>query len=517
VLTEKSLEQRLPTQTTAAKVLLDQEGTEIRKRSAHTPANELSAENLAYVIYTSGSTGKPKGVQITHRNVVNFLYSMQREPGIAPQDTLVAVTTLAFDIAGLELYLPLSVGARVVLARRETAADGKELAALLQRSQATMMQATPATWKLLLSTGWRGRQKLKVLCGGEALPARLAEELRAVVDGPIYNMYGPTETTIWSAIHEVNADDGTLPVVSLGRPIANTQLYLLDASLEPVPIGVHGELYIGGDGVARGYWRRAELTAERFVPNAFSRRAGERMYRTGDLARYLGNGELEYIGRSDHQVKIRGFRIELGEIEAALSEQAIVRDAVVLAREDTPGDKRIVAYVVLNQECAALADELRRLIKDQLPSLMIPAAFVFLDALPLTPNGKIDRKALPAPDRVRPEIEAVFVAPRTPIEEMMAATWSQVLQLEKIGIYDNFFSIGGHSLLAAQVLNRVQQTFNVELPLSIFFETPTVSALAAQIARIQMQEADDVTLRAALAELSQLSAEEISNLKSQLG
>jgi amino acid adenylation domain-containing protein len=375
--------------------------------------NELSAQSLAYVIYTSGSTGKPKGVQITHRNVVNFLYSMQREPGIAPKDTLVAVTTLAFDIAGLELYLPLSVGARVVLARRETAADGKELAALLQRSQATMMQATPATWKLLLSTGWRGRQKLKVLCGGEALPARLAEELRAVVDGPIYNLYGPTETTIWSAIHEVNADGGTLPVVSLGRPIANTQLYLLDASLEPVPVGVQGELYIAGDGVARGYWRRPELTAERFVPNPFSRRAGERMYRTGDLARYLGNGEIEFLGRTDHQVKIRGFRIELGEIEAALSEQAIVSDAVVLAREDTPGDKRIVAYVVLNQECAAPADELRRLIKDQLPSLMIPAAFVFLDALPLTPNGKIDRKALPAPDRVRPEIEAAFVAPRT--------------------------------------------------------------------------------------------------------
>jgi hypothetical protein len=292
---------------------------------------------------------------------------------------------------------------------------------------------------------------------------------------------------------------------------------LLDASLEPVPVGVHGELYIGGDGVARGYWRRPELTAERFAPNPFSRRAGERMYRTGDLARYLGNGEIEFLGRSDHQVKIRGFRIELGEIEAALSEQAIVRDSVVLAREDTPGDKRIVAYVVLNQGCAAPADELRRLIKDQLPSLMIPAAFVFLDALPLTPNGKIDRKALPAPDRVRPEIEAAFVAPRTPIEEMMAATWSQVLQLEKIGIHDNFFSIGGHSLLAAQVLNRVQQTFNVELPLSIFFETPTVAALAAQIARIQMQEADDVTLRAALAELSELSAEEISNLKSQLG
>ena len=514
VLTEKSLEQRLPQQTSAASVLLDEESTEIRKRSDRNPAKELSAENLAYVIYTSGSTGKPKGVQVTHRNVLNFLYSMQRQPGIAPEDTLVAVTTLAFDIAGLEIYLPLSVGARVVLARRETAADGKELAALLQRSQATMMQATPATWKLLLSTGWRGQHKLKVLCGGEALPVRLAEELRTVVDGPIYNLYGPTETTIWSAIHEVSAEDETLSVVPLGRPIANTQLYLLDARFEPVPVGVQGELYIGGDGVARGYWRRAELTAERFVPNSFSRRPGERMYRTGDHARYLANGEIEYLGRSDHQVKIRGFRIELGEIEAALSEQSIVRDAVVLAREDTPGDKRIVAYVVLNQECAAPADELRRLVKDKLPSLMIPAAFVFLETLPLTPNGKIDRKTLPAPDQVRPKLKEIFVAPRTPIEEMMAAIWSQILHLEKVGIHDSFFSIGGHSLLAAQVLNRVEQTFNVELPLSIFFETPTVSALAAQVARTQIQEADDVTLSAALAELSQLSPEEISTLKS---
>jgi len=289
-------------------------------------------------------------------------------------------------------------------------------------------------------------------------------------------------------------------------------MFVLDAKLEPVPVGVSGELYIGGVGLARGYLNRPELTATRFVPHPFATTAGARLYRTGDLARYRVDGSIEFLGRMDHQVKIRGYRVELGEIEAALGEQVIVREVVVLVREDTPGDHRIVAYVILNQECAAPADELRRAIKEKLPGFMVPSAFVVLEAMPLTPNGKIDRKALPAPDHARPDIEGAFVAPRTPIEGMIAAIWSQVLKLEKVGIHDNFFSLGGHSLLATQVAHRVRDTFNVALPLRFFFETATVADLAAYVVRSQLEETDDVTLSAALAELSQLSAEELESL-----
>jgi acyl-coenzyme A synthetase/AMP-(fatty) acid ligase/acyl carrier protein len=396
-------------------------------------------------------------------------------------------------------------GARVVLASRETALDGTELARLIESSQATVMQATPATWRLLLEAEWAGSKQLKLLCGGEALPGELAARLLEH-GAALWNLYGPTETTIWSALKSVESVNRG--VVEIGRPIANTQLYVLDQSLQPVPQGVAGELFIGGAGLARGYWRRPELTAEKFIPNPFGTTPGARLYRTGDLARYLPDGDIEYLGRMDHQVKIRGFRIELGEIEAALAEQSIVRDVVVLMREDTPEDKRIVAYLVVDQESASPADELRRKLKEKLPSFMIPSTFIFLETMPLTPNGKIDRKALPAPDHTRPDIAEAFAAPRTPIEEMMATIWSQTLEIEKVGIHDNFFSLGGHSLLATQVVNRVRDTFNVDVPLRLFFETPTVADFANYVAQSQVGEADDATLSAALAELSQLSAEE---------
>jgi acyl carrier protein len=282
----------------------------------------------------------------------------------------------------------------------------------------------------------------------------------------------------------------------------------LDQHLQPVPVGVTAEVYLGGAGLARGYLRRPALTAEKFIPNPFATKPGARLYRTGDLARYLPDGNIQYLGRMDHQVKIRGFRIELGEIEAALAEHPIVRDVVVVMREDTPEDKRLVAYVVLNKEIASPADELRGKLKDKLPSFMIPSSFIFLEAMPLTSNGKIDRKALPAPDHSRPDISEAFAAPRTPIEEMMATIWSEIMEIENVGIHDNFFSLGGHSLLATQVVNRVRDTFNVELPLRLFFETPTIAAFASYIAESQMGEADDATLSAALAELSQLSPEE---------
>jgi acyl carrier protein len=366
---------------------------------------------------------------------------------------------------------------------------------------------------------------------GEALKAELVKQIYEQSGATqVWNLYGPSEDTTYSTYALVGKENnGRVPI---GRPVACSQVYLLDQQLQQVPVGITAELYLGGEGLARGYLRRPELTAQKFIPNPFATKPGARLYRTGDLARYLPDGNIEYLGRMDHQVKIRGFRIELGEIEAALADHPIVRDVVVLMREDTPEDKRIVAYIVLNQEWASPADanlnlteedlqvlqrmkiriELRRMLKEKLPSFMIPSTFIFLETMPLTPNGKIDRKALPAPDHTRPDIAEAFAAPRTPIEEIMANIWAQSLEIEKVGIHDNFFSLGGHSLLAAQVANRVRDTFDIDLPLRLFFETPTVAAFAAYVAQSQMEEADDATLSAALAELSQLSAEEMEAL-----
>ncbi|MBW4649607.1 MAG: amino acid adenylation domain-containing protein [Kastovskya adunca ATA6-11-RM4] len=462
----------------------------------------LNSSNLAYVIYTSGSTGKPKGVQISHRALVNFLCSMRLKPGLTKQDRLLCVTTLSFDIAGLELYLPLIVGARVVIASREVAADGRRLSELLTHSGATVMQATPATWRLLLAAGWQGDKTLKILCGGEALSRELANQLLTRCDS-LWNLYGPTETTIWSTLYQVKSGDGLVPI---GRAIANTQAYILDHCLQPTPIGVPGELYIGGAGVARGYLNRPELTAERFISNPFQRGGGageqgsrgEYLYKTGDLARHLPNGDIDYLGRIDHQVKIRGFRIELGEIETALAQYPGVEQAVVLAREDSPGLQRLVAYIVLHEQSPnpkshppippllrgeqnPKSNELREFLKKQLPDYMIPAAFVLLSALPLTPNGKVDRRALPAPDTRMLAGETDFVAPRTPVEEVLTNLWAEVLNLERVGIDDNFFELGGHSLLATQLISRIRDTFQVELPLRCLFESPTIAELSQGI------------------------------------
>ena len=334
---------------------------------------------------------------------------MRARPGLGPDDRLLAVTTLSFDISGLELYLPLIVGACVVIADRQVAADALRLAAYLSESRATVMQATPATWRMLLEAGWQGGESLKVLCGGEALAQDLAERLLERC-GELWNMYGPTETTIWSMVHRVEPGTGTVPV---GRPIGNTRVYVLDSHFEPVPIGVSGEVYIGGAGVAKGYWKRPKLTAERFVADPFSDTEGARLYRTGDLGRYLPDGELEVQGRLDHQVKLRGFRIELGEIEVALCSHAEVREAVVVLR-GAGADQSLVAYVVPRGETTPEAGELRALLKRSLPDYMVPVAYVTLDALPMTPNGKVDRNALPEVEQVRPDLGIGFVAPETP-------------------------------------------------------------------------------------------------------
>jgi amino acid adenylation domain-containing protein len=478
ILASRGLAAAVPPSPAAVLVLEDL----LEGNGAPTP-RPLAAASLAYVLYTSGSTGRPKGVAVSHGALLNFLESVRRTPGLGAGDRLCAVTTLSFDIAALELFLPLLVGARVVLADRETAADGRALAALLRSSGSTVLQATPATWRLLLEAGWDGSPRLTALCGGEALPRELAEALRPRV-AALWNMYGPTETTVWSACQHVTEGAGPVPV---GGPLANTQAYVLDATLGPVPIGVTGELYLGGAGVARGYLGRPDLTAERFVPDPLTaQHPGARLYGTGDLARWRSDGTLEVLGRRDHQVKVRGFRIELEEVEEALLRHPSVARAVVAAREDGTGENALVAWVVPREGATAGSAEWRELLRGALPAYMVPSAFVTLPALPLTPNGKVDRRALPAPDvdtRADLRSAAGFVAPRTAAEEAVAAIWRAVLEREAVGVHDNFFELGGHSLLAARVMARLRQVLGVETSLRALFQAPTVAGLAALVER----------------------------------
>ena len=434
---------------------------------------QVSPADLAYVLFTSGSTGRPKGVEIPHRALTNLLESMRSRPGLCDSDTLLAVTTLSFDIAGLEIFLPLICGAKIVLAGSETAMDPRRLATILAKDGVTVMQATPATWRGLLVAGWQGTPGLKILCGGEAMPPDLAEQLLPRCSS-LWNVYGPTETTIWSTVEKV---ESAAKPVTLGRPIANTRIYILNERQHPQPIGIYGELHIGGLGVANGYLGRPELTAQKFIADPFGA-PGERLYKTGDLVRYHTDGSIEFFGRIDQQVKVRGFRIELAEIESALGRHPAVRQCVVTVREDQPGDKRLVAYIVREGEADDAA--LRAFLKKKLPDYMVPSAFVFLDAFPMTPNGKVDRKALPALDRsLSPQHE--FVAPRTPLEQQLAAIWIRVLGMEKIGIHDDFFELGGHSLMAVSLFSEIEKKMGRNLPLATLFQAPTIGQLAEVI------------------------------------
>ena len=437
-----------------------------------------SLDDLAYVIYTSGSTGKPKGVQITNRNIANFLYSMQEIFTPSSQDLLLAVTTLSFDIATLELYLPLISGAQLLLADEEMSKDATLLVEQLETRPITIMQATPATWQMLLLAEWRGKADLTILSGGEALPAALAKELLSCGTA-VFNMYGPTETTVWSTYLKVEREDcHTEGVISVGTPIANTDVYILDDHLNPVPIGVTANLYIGGTGVARGYLHRPDLTADRFIEHPF--KPNERIYLTGDVARYQRNGRLEFLGRSDHQVKIRGFRIELGEIENNLQQHPAISQAVV-----HPQAEQLVAYLICKAGAAQPdVTALREHIQQSLPAYMVPHRFVFMEAYPLTPNGKVDRKALPNPADLTINT-GNYVAPRSPIEEALVTIWQDLLNAPQVGIEDNFFELGGHSLLATQLVSRVRQTLNVELPLRALFEAGTIADLAQIIAQAE--------------------------------
>jgi amino acid adenylation domain-containing protein len=497
LVTESQLLDRLPSDLPTL-VCLDRDRKMLESASAHTPEPFTSANSLAYVLYTSGSTGKPKGVEIRHRSLVSFLASMQGQPGIAPSDRLLAVTTFSFDIAGLELYLPLVSGARVVIAPRDAAFDGDALIRILNDSKITIMQATPVTWRLLLESGWQGTPGLKLLCGGEALTSELAAQL-AATGAEVWNLYGPTETTIWSTSQRIHSQDER---VSIGRPIANTQVHLLDEYRQPVPPGVAGELYIGGDGLARGYLRREELTAERFVNSPFH--AGQRLYRTGDLVRRLPNGDLEYKGRVDHQVKVRGFRIELGEIEAALEQQPGISQAIAVVREDNAGDQQLTAYMTAPDGVKPDSAELRKALQAFLPEYMIPSSFVQLDEFPLTPNRKVDRKALLAPEYCprhtsdSPPLQNGsgnseqpafgedlspnrYAPPSNDIELTMTEIWCDVLGLQRVGVLDNFFEAGGHSLSAVRLISRLRAAMDMELPLRCIFIHPTISELSRHI------------------------------------
>ncbi|MBK7539540.1 MAG: amino acid adenylation domain-containing protein [Myxococcales bacterium] len=416
------------------------------------PLPSAQPTDAAYLIYTSGSTGKPKGVLVPQLAVANFLASMRREPGLGASDRLLAVTTLSFDIAVLELLLPPLCGAELILADREQATDGTALRGLLESQRATAMQATPATWRMLLEAGWRGGASFKALCGGEALPQELAEALLDRV-GELWNMYGPTETTVWSTCGRVQAGQGT---ITIGRPIANTEIWIVDDTMAPTPIGVPGEILIGGQGVALGYHARPELTAERFVHDPFSQRPGARLYRTGDVGRWRADGQLQHLGRTDFQVKVRGYRIELGEIEVALARHGRVAQAAVLARPGPGGEQRLVAYVVGREGAAPTSAELREHLKEALPDYMVPAVFVALPQLPLTPNGKLDRRALPEPTEVQPAGATSFHAPQTASEQLVAAVWRELLGVERIAARDNFLDLGGHSLLIMQAIAKLE-------------------------------------------------------------
>jgi amino acid adenylation domain-containing protein len=453
-------------------VCLDRDWPAIDALPAEAPEVQSDPEQLAYVIYTSGSTGQPKGVQIPHQALVNFLETMRQTPGLAGDDVLVAVTTLSFDIAGLELYLPLIVGARVVVATADTVTDPRGLAQLLETNSATVMQATPTTWRMLLDSGWTGTPGLKVLCGGEALPVALADRLVAA-DLELWNMYGPTETTIWSTCANVRTQGEGL---TIGRPIANTFLYILDGGLAPVPVGVDGELWIGGDGLARGYRGRPDLTEERFVPNPFVAEDDARMYHTGDLARYRPDGTVEFLGRIDHQVKVRGFRIELGEIETVLARHPGIAEAVVIARGDTTAEAELSAYVIPHADAVA-SHELREYAGESLPAYMVPSTVTTLDAFPLTPNGKVDRKALPEPTRERSG-ERELVAPTTPLEIRLTEIWERELGISPIGVTDDFFDLGVTSIVAATLFAAIEHELGGELPLGAIFQAPTIRALA---------------------------------------
>ncbi len=494
----------------AQSLCLDTEWTKVAGEAQQNPQSGVREENLAYVIYTSGSTGRPKAVMNSHRGIVNRLLWMQEQYQLTGDDRVLQKTPYSFDVSVWEFFWPLLAGAAVVVARPEGHRDRDYLVELIAAEQVTVLHFVPSMLEAFLEAAEveEGCGSVRqVICSGEELKAELARRCLERLGGELDNLYGPTEAavdvTAWRC--ERGRVEGA---VAIGKPIANIELYILDREGEPVPVGVSGELHIGGVGVARGYWQRPELTAERFIPNAFSQPSGGRLYRTGDLARYRVDGNIEYLGRADTQVKVRGYRIELGEIEAVLGRQASIKQCAVIVRADG-AEKQLVAYVVADEAASLEIGELRRALKEQLPDYMIPAAFVLLDALPLTANGKLDRRALPAHDATRPQLENMFVAPRTPVEAELSAIWCELLHLDHVSIYDNFFELGGHSLLLTQFVSRVRHAYQVDLPLRMLFDAPNIEDMTMVLATRQIEQEDRTIVLRMLEELRELSVAEV--------
>ena len=456
VISHSRLADKLPT-TDTQMIWLDKESTAIEKLPELPAVNSLSPQDTAYIIYTSGSTGRPKGVRIRHSNVTNFLNSMQMTPGITSEDRLVAVTTLSFDIAVLEIWLPLISGATSIIASSEDATDGERLRHLLESEDATLMQATPVTWRLLVNTGWKGSSSFKALCGGESMPPDLASDLHQRT-GELWNMYGPTETTVWSSCYQVTEPGKT---ILIGKPVANTTMYVLDSKKRLSYPGVVGELFIGGEGVAAGYHERDELNKEKFLQDPF--RENERIYSTGDAARIFADGNIECLGRIDNQVKVRGHRIELGEIESKLNDHPSIRQSAVTTAEFGSNDNRIVAYLECYENQLVENTDLRDWLRRDLPPFMVPQMFVTMDQLPLTPNGKLDKQSLVVPQLTESTQEENTAPPQTALEKSMTAIWADSLGVDTIPVNETFFNLGGHSLLAMQVISRVRKDMQIEI------------------------------------------------------
>jgi amino acid adenylation domain-containing protein len=482
-------------------LLMDAEWPSIESSSNEPIAVRVDPKNLCYIIHTSGSTGTPKGVQIQHRSLVNLLIAMGSEPGISIADVVLATTTLSFDIAALEIYLPLITGARVIIASRDIVCDTPRVSTLIEESHATLIQATPTWWRMQVDAGWPGSTHAMILCGGEALDRDLASVLAAKAPA-VWNMYGPTETTIWSASNRLPLRAVNQGAALVGLPTRNTTFFVVGNNGDLAPVGVTGELWIGGEGLARGYWRQPGLTAERFVPDPFGSVPGARLYRTGDLVRRSADGKLQFLGRIDSQVKINGNRIEVAEIEATLRQVAGVRQATVVVREDKPAEKRLTAYVVCDSPVTST--EILARVRQSLPHYMTPHAIVFISEMPLTANGKVNRKALPAPVSE----PACFEAPRTVTEEILADIWASIISCERVARDDDFFHLGGHSLLGTQMLSHVLKTFRVELSLRDLFEARTVANLAAIIDNASSAEISQ-RLEAALDRVEMLTPEQV--------
>jgi amino acid adenylation domain-containing protein len=492
-------------------ICLDTDGDAINQQPQENPVSQTNADNLAYVIYTSGSTGKPKGTLIEHYGLVNYLnwciqaYKVEQGSG-----TLVH-SSLGFDLTITSLFSPLLVGSQVELLPDQ----GIETLAqtLKNRTNLSLLKITPAHLELLsqqLSPQAAAGRTNAFIIGGENLTTQHINFWQKYApDTLLINEYGPTETVVGCCIYQVPTTHNHSGSIPIGHPIANTQLYVLDQYLQPVPKGVIGELYIGGAGLARGYLNQPELTAQKFIPHPFSDEPEARLYKTGDQVRFRGDGSLEFLGRLDDQIKLRGFRIELGEIETLLNLHPTVKDAVVTVREDVAGDQRLIAYLVIQPESSLSVEDLRRFLQQKLPDYMIPSAFIPLQTFPLTANGKVDRRALPAPDKINADIEQFFVAPRNSLEAQMADIWSQVLRLEKVGIHHNFFTLGGHSLLVTQLISRMRDTLGVELLIQDVFANPTVAELCVIVTQKLAEQVDDESLARSLAELADLSDEDI--------